>query len=231
VRNFLVRVLVVGTIFAVALTGCDRKPGNVGVSELEKTMQLKTRLEAADFRLVASDDEAVAKSWEALGEGSAIPQSWKLDFAGVEVAVPRIDPADAIGIAHTNGRITAVYPMPNPPMPKYGTGEIVPIAVAYYMIPEPRLDIILLLVCFQYDPKGSNQGIGVKSVNMEGVEVSAPFALALKPEELSGMFFYDEFISGSDVQRVAARKDWDQGFLLLTMLGADVILSTYVPWY
>ncbi len=224
-------VLVFAATFAVAMTGCDRKSGNVGVPELEKTMQLKTRLESADFQLVASDDEAVAKSWAALGEGSAIPQSWKLDFGGVEVSVPHIDPADAIGIAHTSGRITAVYPMRNPPLPKYGAGEIVPIAVAHYMIPDPRLDIILLLVCFQSDPKGSNQGIGVKSVNTQGVEVSAPFALALKPEELSGMFFYDEFISGSDVQRVAARNDWDQGFLLLTLLGPDVILSTYVPWY
>ncbi len=216
-------------IIVTILTACPGRTPEYNVSQLEETLQLETRLEASEFSLMQSNEEAVAISWEMLDEGDILPASWHLEFAGEDIAIWNIDPGHAVGIMHPNGRVTTVYPVTEPITLEFG--EIEPVCVAHYYIPEPRLDIILLLVCFQSDPDGSNAGVGVKSINIDGIEISAPFALALRQEDLSGLFFYDEFISGAEGQRVAAREEWDQGFLLLTRIGPEAILSTYLPWY
>ena len=77
----------------------------------------------------------------------------------------------------------------------------------------------MLLVAFQSDPKGSLSGIGVKSMDTTGSELSAPFALDVGADELKGKFFYDQFIAGPQPQAIAARSDWDRGFMLLTKPG------------
>jgi len=209
--------------------GCTRSAPEHDFPEIYTSLDLETRLTGVDFSLVESNGDAVAESWRTLDEGDAIPETWELDFSRSRISPPTVDPSGAIGLEHSNGRLSVIYPFPDLEVPQYG--GIVPLAVAHYRIPENNLDIILLLVCFQADPDGSLAGIGVRSVDTVGYGLSAPFALALKPEDLAGKFFYDEFLEGSAMQRVAARSEWDQGIMLVSRLSQDVILSTYVPWY
>jgi hypothetical protein len=234
------RIRVAGTLsllvlVAMSQAGCMHRVTEHTLPELNTGLELEARLEAVNFSIVESDLDAVAVSWSALEHGEDLPRSWPVEFAGTEVELPPIDPDEGVGIAHTDGRVTAVYPMPEPRLPAYG--EVLPLAVAHYHIPDRAqdargtgLDIVLLMVCFQADPSGSLAGIGVRSVGVDGVEISAPFAVALRPEQLRGKFFYDEFIAGGEKQQVAARPSWDRGFLLLTRPTEDVVLSTYLPW-
>jgi hypothetical protein len=216
-------------ILIVSAISCNRALAVHDLPELDQSLALMTRLESADFSLVTSNPEAVAISLSVFSSEIILPDSWPVEFAGIDVDVPPINPSTAIGISHTNGRDTVVYPMANPPAPKYG--DLIPIVIAHYYIPEPRMDLVLLLLAFQSDPGESASGIGIRAVGPDGTEISAPFALALTPEDLSGRFFYDDFIAGTETQRVAAREAWDQGVLLLTRLGPETILSTYVAWY
>ena len=214
--------------FAVQL-GCGREKQTQVLPEANRVMELEARLTSSEFSLLQSDREAVKESMQVLATSVVIPDLWQIDFASTEVKVPKLNPENAVGIKHTSGRISAVYLFDDVKMPGYG--EFVPLALAHYLVPEPRLDVILLLVCFQSSPDGALTGIGVRSLDMEGVETSAPFALALDVSELQGKFFYDEFISGSAQQAVAGRASWDRGFLLLTRLSDFAVLSTYLPWY
>jgi len=227
------RILQIVYLAAVTLLfiacGCNGDMKEHDFPEIYTSLDLETRLQGVDFSLVETNRDAVMRSWEELDEGRAVPETWELAFSGSSIALPPVDPEEAIGILHSNGRSSVIYPMPDPDVPEYG--EIMPLAVAHYRIPQNDLDIVLLLVCFQADPDGSLEGIGVRSVDRDGTGLSAPFALALRPGDLEGKFFYDEFIAGTSEQGVAARVEWDQGIMLVSRLSKDVILSTYVPWY
>ena len=210
-------------------SGCSPRPRPTTLEEANRELELETRLTGAAFSIVQSEPEAVMESYEALTGSAVIPEMWPLEFAGTSVEMPGIDPSTAIGIAGKSGRSMVVYPFPDVSMPEYG--KIVPLAVAQYTIPEPEVQLVLLLICFQSDPEGSINGLSVRSVDTSGIETSAPFALATGPEELRGKFFYDEFLAGSEQQAVAANPGWDRGFMLLTRFTSDVILSTFLPWY
>ena len=211
------------------ISGCRQDTGELTISRLDMMMDFETRLTDANFVIVESDESAVSTSWDRLGSGSRIPSSWEVDFSGTEISVPPPNPETAFGITHNDGRITVVYPVGEALYPDYG--EIIPLAVAHYIIPSKDLEIILLVVCFQADPEGSMAGIGARTVNPDGEDLSAPFAIAMSNEELSGKFFYDEFINGGKDQAVCERSGSNQSFLLLTRLSDETILSTYVPWY
>ena len=221
--------LIIVPIFLMFLTGCRAESGEMTISRLDMMMDFETRLTEADFVLVESDTAAVAQSWEALESGGRIPATWEPDFAGIEVAVPSPDPLTAYGISHSDGRITVVYPVGEPEIPDYG--EIIPLAVAHYIVPDKSLEIILLVLCLQADPEGSMMGVGARTVNPDGEDLSAPFAIAMSRDELQGKFFYDDFINGLESQAVCERSGSNQSFLLLTRLEEGTILSTYVPWY
>jgi hypothetical protein len=221
--------IVIAVAALMQVTACPSGNGHVGNPVEDESLGLMTRLESVDFDLVSSDPEAVAVSWEALEQGQVLPDPWPLELSGGSESIPPPDPDQAFGITHSNGRRSVIYMLPGISDPSYE--QIVPLAVAHYYIPEPRQDIILLLTAFQTDPSESLQGIGVISVNTDGLEMSAPFALALKPEDLSGRFFYDEFVSGDSATGLAGRPEWDQGVLLLVRLREDAVLSVYLPWY
>jgi len=216
-------------ILSGLVSSCSGSQPTHSLPDIDESLALMTRLEAADFSLVTGNPDIVALSREYLAGEGILPNPWPVEFAGAELEIPDILSASAVGIPHTTGRTSVVYLFPEPGFPEYG--ELVPIAVAHYHIDEPEVNLVILLAAFQSDPGGSESGIGVRSVNTGGVEMSAPFALALKPEDLAGKFFYDEFMSGSETQRVAARKSWDQGILLLTRIRSDAVVSTYLPWY
>ena len=218
------------SVMAISIClGCAKPSREHGLKDLNRDLELEVRLSAANFELVSSDAGAVSESYSILTDNRNIPDTVPLEFAGKDVTVPAISTDNAVGMHMTNGRLMSVYMFDIPHRPGYG--EIIPLALAHYAIPSNGLEFTLLLVCFQYDTEGSNLGIGVRSVSLDGVETSAPFAVALKPEELAGKFFYDDFIGSGEVQAVAGRDDWDQGFLLLTRLDDETILSTYLPWY
>ena len=219
----------IALIMLVLSASCAKRSQEHTWSELNLALELETRLREVDFSLVESDMGAVERSRGSLERSGMIPNPWPIRFAGEELPVSLVDALEATGITHENGRLTVIYPMPEPRVPGYG--ELVPIAIAHYFVPSPRLDIVLLLVCFQADPDGSLAGIGVRSVGTDGVEISAPFALALAPGELPEGFFYGEFMGSGKDQMVAARGTWDRGFLLISRLSEDAILSTYLPWY
>ncbi|MCX6646098.1 MAG: hypothetical protein NTY09_07060 [bacterium] len=225
----LYRISIILSMFVILSCGCRHDNGEMTVSHLDMMMDFETRLTDANFVLVDSDNAAVSESWEKLESGARIPEKWGADFSGTEIAVPSCDPETAFGITHEDGRITVVYPVGQPGYPEYG--NIIPLAVAHYLIPNKNLEILLLVVCFQSDPKGSMSGIGARTVNINGEDLSAPFAIAMSREELQGKFFYDDFINGGKVQAVCERSVSDQSFLLLTRLNEGTILSTYVPWY
>jgi len=223
-------IVIIAAAMAIFMClGCAKPSREHGLADLNKDLELEARLSAANFALVSSDAGAVAESHSILIKNHNIPDTVPLEFAGKDVTVPGISTDDAVGMHITNGRLMSVYMFDVPHRPGYG--EIIPLALAHYVIPSTGLEFVLLLVCFQYDTEGSNLGIGVRSVSLDGVETSAPFAIALKPEELAGKFFYDDFVGSGEVQAVAGRDDWDQGFLLLTRLDEGTILSTYLPWY
>ena len=221
--------LAVLVTFALLLTGCSGSTGEHGWSDIDRAVELEARLAEADFSLVESNPEAVRVSWEKLKEEEALPEPWLLEFAGASVHVPQANSDTAVGIVHADGRLSVLYPFPDPAVPTYG--EIFPLAIAHYMVPDAEVQVVLLLVCFQGDPQGGLAGVGVRSVSRHGRETGAPFALAVRPEELAGKFFYDEFGSMSQVHAVASRADWDRGVLLITRLAPDAVLSTYLPWY
>jgi len=211
------------------ISGCVKPAQEQGLPDLNRDLELEIRLTAADFSIIESYSEVVDASYASLLEKFTIPETVRLEFAGKDVGIPEISPGNAVGMGLTNGRSMVVYLFDIAHRPGYG--EIVPLALSHYRVPSVDLDIVLILVCFQYDTEGSNVGIGVRSVNLEGVETSAPFAVALAPDELAGKFFYDEFINGGMEQAVAGREDWDQGYLMLTRLDEETIVSTYLPWY
>ena len=211
------------------MPGCARRPVQSSLPEVNAKLELEARLSGANFSIVQSDLDAVQASWEALTQSTALPDPWPIQFAGTQVEIPPLDPGNAVGIDHTDGRRTVVYLFPDASKPPYG--QFSPLAVAHYMIPEPKTDIVLLLVCFQSDSQRAMAGLGVRSLDPAGEETSAPFALAAGPSDLAGKFFYDEFIESSKREAVAARSEWDRGFLLLTRFDPDTILSTYLPWY
>lgn len=217
-------------VFTIVIVyGCSPRPQPTALEEADRDLELETRLRGAAFSIVESEPEVVMESYEALTASGVLPEMWPLEFSGTSIEIPAIDRSTAIGIKNRTGRLTVVYPFPDLVMPKYG--KIVPLAVAHYMVPDKRLQIVLLLVCFQSDPQDSMSGLSVRSVDESGVETSAPFALATDPGELRGKFFYDEFLSGSKQQVVAANPNWDRGFMLLTQFNPEVILSTFLPWY
>lgn len=221
--------VVVAVCLLLSILGCSRSTGEHGWTDIDRAVELEARLSEADFSLLESDPEAVRLSWERLQESGELPRQWQLEFAGAALSVPPVDPEGAIGMFHSDGRLSVVYPFDDATLPSYG--EIVPLAVAHYFVPETDVQVVLLLVCFQSDPKEGHAGIGVRSVAVDGREMSAPFALAVKPEELAGKFFYDQFFSMSEKHAVASRAEWNRGFLLITQLAPDAVLSTYLPWY
>ncbi len=202
--------------------------GGEAIEEVELQEILDRRLNRMDFSLVEDDPEASELSREILDNEIDIPNQWPKQFAGDRVAVQSPEQMRTLGILHDDGRSTCVYLLPEPRLPAYG--ELVPLAIAHYHIPDPNLDIVLLLVCFQSDPQEKLSGIGVRSIDPEGREVSTPFAVALKPEYLAGRELYDEFLSGEEVQAVGAHTGWSRGFLLLSRVAPDVILSAYLHW-
>jgi hypothetical protein len=227
--RFLYSLSFILSMFVIFSCGCRHDNGEMTVSRLDMMMDFETRLNDANFVLVNSDNSAVNASWGMLESGARIPQQWSVDFSGTEITVPSPDPETAFGITHEDGRITVVYPVGQQGYPEYG--NIIPLAVAHYLIPNKNLEIILLIVCFQSDSKGSMAGIGSRTVGINGEDLSAPFAIAMSREELQGKFFYDDFLDGGRVQAVCERSGSDQSFLLLTKLNEGTILSTYVPWY
>ena len=128
---------------AVTLSSCDRNAREHNWPELNTALELEIRLGEVDFSLQESDADIVNRSREILNGGDALPELWEIDFAGTETPLPAFDTGDAVGIRHPNGRFTAVYPMPDVTLPVYG--EIEPIAVAHYFIPQPRLDIMVVI--------------------------------------------------------------------------------------
>jgi hypothetical protein len=213
----------------VCVTACGSKSSSKVLPQVDPKLELDKRLTGVDFSLLQSNRDAVDTSWNSLSHSTVIPENWPVNFAGSSVKVPKIDPSHAVGIKHADGRITAVYPFPDSKIPEYGKFQ--PLALAHYMVPETRLDIVLLLVCFQSDPENSLSGLAVRSLDLQGVETSVPFAIAAKADELRGKFFYDQFLAGSENQAVAGRAEWDRGFLLLTRFDANTVLSTYLTWY
>ena len=203
--------------------------GTEGIDRVDLQERINRRLETLDFSLVESDAEVVLQSREILEANAGIPNHWSLRFAGKTVDVPSLDESTPVGVAHDAGRFTCVYLLPDARMPEYT--ELLPLAVAHYHIPEPQVDIVLLLVCFQADPKGELWGIGVRSVDIEGWDTSSPFAVAVKQDMLTEREIYNEFLPSDHSQAVGARSGWNQGFLLLTKLTDDVVLSSYLPWY
>ncbi len=230
-RNIRVQIpgLLLLLMLALLAASCNPSTGPVDNPVEDESLKLMTRLEMADFSLVTSDAEAVAVSLSVLSNDLQLPDPWSLEFSGGELSLPELDPGNAYGISHPNGRASVIYTFPASAVPTYE--QIVPVAVAHYRIGEAGTDLILLLVAFQSDPGGSNTGVGVLSLNTDGLEMSAPFALALTHDELSGRFFYDDFLSGDSDTALAGRPEWDQGVLILTRLGEEVVLSTYLPWY
>ena len=230
VRNNGLKILLMCLILMTVLVcGCPSSVDEHGLADLNMELELENRLTVADFSIIESDSDVVDESYSALMENVEIPVGIEVEFAGKDVGIPPISPDRAIGMQLTNGRSMVVYLFDDMQRPMYG--EIRPLALSHYMIPSADLELVLLLVCFQYDTGESNVGIGVRSLNLEGTEMSAPFAVAVSPDELAGKFFYDGFIEGGDEQAVAGRDDWDQGFLLLTRLDDETVLSTYLPWY
>ncbi len=218
--------LIIGLVIAI---GCQQDGQEREMPDFNKELELDARLEMSGFSLVHNDRDAVDASWTVLDGGNIIPDLLEVEFAGEGVRISKPDPSEAIGISHTNGRLSVVYPLDSSEFPTFG--DLVPIAMAHYVIPENETDILLLMLSFQVDKDESNIGVGLKTINMEGKEMSAPFAVAMEPEKLSGKFFFDEFLAGDQTHDVAARNEWDQGILLITKLSGTSILSTYLPWY
>jgi hypothetical protein len=208
---------------------CGSKQQQKELPQVDPKLELETRLKGVDFSIVQSDSDAVHRGREAIARSVALPEPWPIDFAGTQIHVPSIDSARPVGLDHSDGRFTVAYLFPDIKPPKYG--EFAPLAIAQYIVPEGQLDIVVLIVCFQSDPQGSLSGLGVKTLDTSGWELSAPFALAVGSNELKGKFFYDEFLAGGDRQAIAGRPDWDRGFMLLTRLDDKSVLSTYAPWY
>lgn len=227
--GFVFKGLLILAICCVLVSGCDHAPREMTISRLDVLMDFETRLSEANFILVESDTNAVTRSWEALEMGGRIPETWFVGFAGNQVTIPSPDPATAYGISHSDGRTTVVYLLGEPYYPEYG--DFIPLAVAHYIVPQGDFDIILLVICYQTDPKGSMLGIGARTINPDGEDLSAPFAIAMNLDELLGKFFYDDFLESGEAQAVCERFESNQSFLLLTRLNDDSILSTYVPWY
>jgi hypothetical protein len=226
-RHLVPILLLLLSIFV--LPACGNKSGSKVLSQVDPKLELDKRLTGVNFSLIKSDRSAVDTSWDYISHSAVLPESWPVGFAGSSVQVPEPDKSSAFGIRHPDGRITAVFPFADVSVPEYGKFE--PLAIANYCIPETDVRIILLLVCFQSDPGNSLSGLAVRSLDPQGVETSVPFALAVRSSELRGKFFYDEFIDGKENKAVAGRADWDRGFLLLTRLNADTVLSTYLTWY
>lgn len=227
--GFAFKGLFILAICCVLVSGCDHAPREMTISRLDVLMDFETRLSEANFILVESDSSAVTRSWETLEMGGRIPETWFIGFVGNQVTIPSPDPVTAYGISHSDGRTTVVYPLGEPHYPEYG--EILPLAVAHYIVPQGDFDIILLVICYQADPKGSMLGIGARTISPDGEDLSAPFAIAMNPGELQGKFFYDDFLDSGEAQAICERFESNQCFLLLTRLNDDSILSTYVPWY
>jgi len=221
--------MLVCPLVLLLISSCGGTGEEHSFSDLDAKLQLEARLQESEFDIITSSEQAVEMSWSIIGTEGIIPDTWHLDFSGSDITIPDISPESCTGILHPNGRVTAVYTFPDPQPPPYG--ELVPIAIAHYMVTEPELDILLLIVAFQADPDNNPAGIGVRTVDTDGYDLSAPFSIALDESELAGMFFYDEYIESDAVHSMAARTDWDRGFLLLTRLNDSIILSTYVPWY
>jgi hypothetical protein len=196
---------------------------------MDTGLQLDQRLSVVNFSLVQNDPDAVEMSYNAISQSIVLPESWPVQFANIEVSVPQIDPSNAIGITHIDGRRTVVYLFPDVQVPVFG--QFIPLGIANYMIPEADLNLIFLIVCFQADPDGNISGIGARCIDISGKDISAPFALVTTSAQLSGKFFYDQFLASDAQQAVAGRQDWDRGFVLISRLAPDVILSTYIPWY
>ena len=227
-------LIILGLVMAPA---CQRDAQVAPLPQMDTGLQLDQRLAGVNFSIVQSDLQAVRTGFERLNESTVLPEQWPIDFASTQVEIPDVnpltdggvDPSRAVGISHTDGRTTVVYLFPDISAPAYG--QFCPLAVAQYVVPEVNMNLVFLLVCFQSDPNGAIEGLGARAIDPSGQEISAPFSLATSPGNLRGKFFYDEFISSSDRQAVAARSDWDRGFMLLSRLGPDIILSTYLPWY
>lgn len=215
-------------IQVIAGYSCSRQPENYNWEEINSVLDLETRLEDSSLEITEADPDAILMSRELIS-GMDLPSEWPIQFASREVQVPDIDFESGLGIVHTDSHITVVYPFEDFIMPGYS--QFRPLGIAHYIIPSNDLDILVLLVCFQTDPDGSPEGLMLRSLDIEGRETSAPFAVTLPSGELAGRFFYDEFIESGRKFSLAANSGWSRGFLLLTRLDGDFILSTYLPWY
>lgn len=209
--------------------GCVEKDQESSISEVNRALELDKRLTSADFSIIKSEPEVVKIAMEMMTQSVVIPEQWRIEFAGQTLDLPDIEQTVAQGYKHDDGRMTIVYMFQGVKVPDYG--KFIPLAIAQYIVPEKNLQIVLLLVCFQSDPEGGLSGISVRSLDISGVETAAPFALAANCEDLKGKFFYNEFLDSADEQRIAGRSGWNRGFLLLSKLSKEVILSTYLSWY
>lgn len=216
-------------ILVLMFVSCAEKTPTVSLDSLDKSMELSLRLEESEFSILDSEIPAVEYSYSVLNSGEDLSGTWYIEFAGKEVDVAAIDKGASWGLVYENQRRTAIYENDKFEVPAYG--EIEPLAITHYIIPENEISVVLMLVCFQTDPTNDPRGLSVRSVDREGMETSAPFAVALNISELHGLMFYDEFIESGEKYAVAARKDWDRGCLLLTKISGETVLSTYLPWY
>jgi len=211
----------------ILAAACSTGSRDVSFEELDRTLELKSRLDESNFEILKSDPFAVEASFRILSSENSVPSTWHVDFAGTDIDLSELKPEDGMGISHASGRISSVYAFSEFIAPKYG--QFAPVAVAHYVIPENGLDIVLLIVCFQTDPDENPSGLSVRS--LDGIETSAPFAVAIDTSELKGLYFYDEYIDSGEKFSIAGRPDWDRGVLLLTRLDEDTVLSIYLPWY